>query len=214
LMLVGNKSAGGVRRVSVWDKLEVNGDQTITGKIGIMGQPAAPRHAGWGGGIHTWDIEAEGTVYSKSGYLSANQDLAENYCSDLPLEAGDVVSLDPAQDRIVRSAGANDELVLGVISSAPGFLLNSDCEVHEEENGKRPYPVALSGRAPCKATDESGPIKRGDLLTSSSTPGYAMKARPVGTNGQAHFQPGTVIGKALEALESGKGTIEIFVCLK
>lgn len=33
LMLVGNRSAGSVRRVSVWDRLEVNGDLQVTGTI-------------------------------------------------------------------------------------------------------------------------------------------------------------------------------------
>jgi hypothetical protein len=33
LMIVGNKSQGGVRRVSVWDSLEVNGTLKVTGKV-------------------------------------------------------------------------------------------------------------------------------------------------------------------------------------
>jgi hypothetical protein len=33
LMLVGNKSNGGKRRVSVWDELEVNGNLKVTGKV-------------------------------------------------------------------------------------------------------------------------------------------------------------------------------------
>jgi hypothetical protein len=31
LMIIGNRSAGGPRRVSVWDRLEVNGDLNVTG---------------------------------------------------------------------------------------------------------------------------------------------------------------------------------------
>jgi len=37
LMIVGNKSAGGVRRVSVWDRLEVNGEFAVTGQVKIAG---------------------------------------------------------------------------------------------------------------------------------------------------------------------------------
>jgi cytoskeletal protein CcmA (bactofilin family) len=38
LMIVGNKSAGGGRRVSVWDKLEVNGDLNVTGQLEVNGR--------------------------------------------------------------------------------------------------------------------------------------------------------------------------------
>ncbi|HWK88983.1 MAG TPA: hypothetical protein VNP72_03285, partial [Longimicrobium sp.] len=37
LMLVGNKSAGGPRRVSVWDRLEVNGTLGVTGDAAVGG---------------------------------------------------------------------------------------------------------------------------------------------------------------------------------
>lgn len=64
-------------------------------------------------------------------------------------------------------------------------------------------PVALSGTVPCRATTENGPIYPGDLLTSSSKPGYAMKANPPVI--------GSIIGKAMEPLEEGEGEILIFV---
>ena len=48
--------------------------------------------------------------------------------------------------------------------------------------------IALAGRVPVKVSTESGSIRKGDFLTSSSTPGVAMKAT----------RPGFVIGKALE----------------
>ena len=73
------------------------------------------------------------------------------------------------------------------------------------------YPVALCGRVPCKVTDENGPIWRGDLLTSAGTPVHAMKAVPATVNGAPVYRPGTLIGKALEHLASGCGTIEVFV---
>jgi hypothetical protein len=167
-----------------------------------------PRHETWRGGIHTYDLEAEGTIWSKGGVRSGKSDLAENYVSDLDLEAGYVVSLDAEQDKVVLSNQPNDTSVLGVISTAPGLLLNSD----PDQSQAKHFPVALCGRVPCKATDENGSIKRGDLLTTSSTPGYAMKAQPIEVaEKQKIFRPGTIIGKALESLTSGKGVIEIVV---
>jgi len=65
-------------------------------------------------------------------------------------------------------------------------------------------PLAVVG-VPCKVTAENGPITAGDLLVSSSRPGYAMK----GTNRKRLL--GAVVGKALEPLPSGKGTILVLV---
>ncbi|MFY9269858.1 MAG: hypothetical protein WAO55_08955 [Candidatus Manganitrophaceae bacterium] len=206
LMILGRSIAGTGRIVKLWDFLQVNGNLEVTGNLGTHGFSPTPRTAGWGGGIHTFDVEAEGTVWSRNGYQSGARDLAENYFGEAGLEPGDVISLHKSSDKIVISQKPNDIMVLGVISTRPGFLLNVD---HEGE--KKVYPVALCGRVPCKVVDENGAIKRGDLLTSSSTPGHAMKATPISVNGETLYRPGTIIGKALEPLKSGKGEIEIFV---
>jgi hypothetical protein len=187
--------------------VDADGNITIKGNIGSHGYSPTPKTSGWGGGIHTWDIEAEGTIWARQGSQSGARDLAENYAADIALEAGDVVSLALDSDHIVLAATPNDTRVIGVISTVPGFLLNAS-RPHGEENV---FPVALCGRVPCKVVDENGPITRGDLLTASSRPGYAMKAVPIVVDGQAIFRPGSIIGKALEPLESEQGTIEIFV---
>jgi hypothetical protein len=57
--------------------------------------------------------------------------------------------------------------------------------------------------AAVKADASYGAILAGDLLTSSPTPGHAMVA--------IEAPPGTVIGKALEPLESGTGLIRVLV---
>ena len=56
LMLVGNRSNGGVRRVSVWDRLEVNGPLTCTGLDVSAG---SPDHLSVDGSLYRWD----GQVY-------------------------------------------------------------------------------------------------------------------------------------------------------
>jgi hypothetical protein len=53
-----------------------------------------------------------------------------------------------------------------------------------------------------------GPIKAGDLLTSSPNPGYAMKV----TDRSA--ATGAIIGKAMADLNEGTGTIPVLVTLK
>ncbi len=67
---------------------------------------------------------------------------------------------------------------------------------------------------PCKVDASYAAIKPGDLLTTSDTPGHAMKAQPVEIEGIEIYGPGTTIGKALEPLDSGTGTIEVLVMLQ
>ena len=69
---------------------------------------------------------------------------------------------------------------------------------------------------PVKVTAEGGPIVPGDALTSSSTPGHAMKAAEVRVGGIAFFPSGVVIGKALEAFDSatGAGVVRALVVLQ
>jgi hypothetical protein len=64
------------------------------------------------------------------------------------------------------------------------------------------------GIVPCKVSAENGPIEVGDLLVASATPGYAMK----GTDRSKML--GAVVGKALEPLREGKGTVQVLVTLQ
>ena len=76
------------------------------------------------------------------------------------------------------------------------------------DTGKTRMPVALMGKVYCKADAAFGAIRFGDLLTSSPTPGHAMKA----SDPARAF--GAVIGKALQPLESGQDLIPILVALQ
>jgi hypothetical protein len=75
-------------------------------------------------------------------------------------------------------------------------------------------PLAVVGIVPVKASIENGQIQPGDLLTTSSTPGHAMKATPVDIGGVEIYRPGTIIGKALGPLEAGTGVIKVLVTLQ
>ncbi|MBU1684149.1 hypothetical protein KKC56_01650, partial [Patescibacteria group bacterium] len=84
----------------------------------------------------------------------------------------------------------NDTNILGVISENSGILLN-----HSEDNSR---PVVLSGVVKIKVSNENGIIQTGDLLTTSSDKGYAMKA----------ILPGVgIVAKALENFEQEQGII-------
>ncbi len=75
-------------------------------------------------------------------------------------------------------------------------------------------PLAILGVVPVKVTAENGPIQPGDLLTTSSLPGHAMKASPVELAGIELFRPGTIIGKALEPWADGTGLIQVLIVLQ
>jgi len=75
-------------------------------------------------------------------------------------------------------------------------------------------PVAVVGVVPVKASTENGPIQPGDLLTTSATPGHAMKATLVDVGGISIYRPGTIVGKALTPLVQGTGVITAVVTLQ
>ena len=105
-----------------------------------------------------------------------------------------------------QSRQAYDKRVVGVISGGgdhrPGIILGSK---QSESNSQ---PIALLGKAYCKVDAQFGAIEIGDLLTTSPTPGHAMKA----DNPSKAF--GAVIGKSLRPLEAGSGLIPILIALQ
>jgi hypothetical protein len=112
--------------------------------------------------------------------------------------------LDTGKLRVSRSA--YNRRVAGVVSGANDFAAGAILgNLPGHENAP---PIALSGRVYvlCDATD--GPIQPGDLLTTSDTPGHAMKAA------NHERAQGAIIGKAMTALESGRGTVLVLVSLQ
>ena len=129
-------------------------------------------------------------------------DYAENYyTTDDSIVPGDIVSIDsslPAGAQ--KSHGAYDKNVIGIVSTAPYKI--ADDKIGASQG--RAIPVALSGRVPVKVTTENGPIKVGDLLTTSATvPGAAMKAT----------RAGQIVGQAMTTY-SGIGVGQVFAFVK
>ena len=66
--------------------------------------------------------------------------------------------------------------------------------------------VAMAGVVKCKVDATYGAIWPGNLLVTSPTSGHAMRTEsPL---------PGTIVGKALEPLQEGVGTIKVLVMLR
>src|SRR5262249_12118241 len=119
------------------------------------------------------------------------------------IEPGMVVII-TEEGKLQKSCEAYDKKVAGVGSGGgnyrPGILLGQ-----QKESQERRLPIALVGKVFCNVDADPAPVKVGDLLTTSSTPGYAMKAR----DPRKAF--GSVVGKALGSLDSGKGMIPMLV---
>lgn len=163
-------------------------------------------------------IEIDGD-YNNAGYgrISTNEleitggaDLAEPFSviSSEDIQPGMVLSIDPAHPGKLKIASKEyDHCVAGIRSGAssikPGLVLR---QKGSDADGDQ--LVALTGRVYCLVDASFGDVQPGDLLTSSPTPGHAMK---VTDYEKAH---GAIIGKAMTSLHAGKGLVLVLVSLQ
>ena len=161
------------------------------------------------GGTHTtlFSVNESGNV-TISGTINAKyQDVAEWVPSSEQLAAGTVVVLDSTKsNQVISSSTSYDTRVAGVISAQPGIALG------EKSDSK--VLVATTGRVKVKVDASKGAIRIGDLLVTSDVPGVAMKSEEINLGGVKIHRPGTLIGKALEPLEKGKGEILVLLSLQ
>jgi hypothetical protein len=152
-------------------------------------------------------LHVVGNVIVDGNIGAKYQDVAEWVEADAAIPAGSVVVADPATDnRVQIAAVAYDTAVAGVVSAQPGVLLG--------EAGPGKVAVAQSGRVLVKVDASYGPIKRGDLLVASPTPGHAMRSEALTVSGVSLHRPGTILGKALGNLASGQGEMLVLVTLQ
>jgi hypothetical protein len=142
-----------------------------------------------------------------SGLVAGAGDVAERFPTAAELEPGSVVAIDPSAAGMVTAARRPyDRRVAGVVSGAneyhPGITLRVD------DGMKKAVPVTLTGTVYCLASNVNGPIRAGDLLTTSSVPGHAMRVTDVSA---AH---GAIIGKALDDLRGDRGLVMILASLQ
>jgi len=122
-------------------------------------------------------------------------DMAEIYIADDYLQAGNIVRLG-GEKEITKTISSFDDQVFGVVSTAPGFLLNSKMKLQEFA-----YPVALKGRVPCIVTGE---VRKGQRIVASDIPGVGMATDK--------FDPATIIGRAISEKRDGDiGTVEVAI---
>jgi hypothetical protein len=171
--------------------------------VGVQGQAFGHGLAG----RFIGDVEVTGSVQVLGDIVLAAGDCAEdfNVCPTAQVEPGTVVILD-GHGALHESTTPYDKRVVGVVSGAGTYKPAMILDRHPAQGHRA--PLALIGKVCCKVDARFAPIEVGDLLTSSTTPGHAMKA----TDPSKAF--GAVIGKALSSLQAGTGLIPILVALQ
>lgn len=138
-------------------------------------------------------------------------DLAEKFPTSEAREAvepGTVMEIDPENAGKLRIArGAYNRRVAGVVSGAGDLSVGA--VLGNLPGCEDAPPIALSGRVwvRCDASEQG--IEPGDLLTTSDTPGYAMKVI------DCPRAQGAIIGKAMSTLGHGEtGLVLVLVGLQ
>jgi len=138
-------------------------------------------------------IQGIWTLVGASKLQATYADLAEYYEGDQEYEPGTVLVFG-GEKEVTTTDAMNDTRSAGVVTTNPAYVMN------DGQTGIR-VCLALAGRVPCKVV---GRVKKGDMLTTSSTPGYAVKATDP--------KLGSIIGKALEDKDNGEaGIIQVAV---
>jgi len=148
--------------------------------------------------------------YCSSITIMGGADLAEPFkitSGQNDVSQGAVVVIDKKNPgQLKMSDQPYDRHVAGVVSGANG--INPGIQMQQQgllTGGKN---VALTGRVYVLADASNGPIEPGDLLTTSTAPGHAMK---VTDNAKAQ---GAILGKAMTGLSEGKGMVLVLVTLQ
>jgi hypothetical protein len=230
-MTVMNNGNVGINTSNASQRLEVNGNYVlIDGGSAANGDGPIDAYIGGDGsgsdvqvgslnnsitGVAFWNPAAGGAwmhVSCSSITIKGGADLAEPFAISTTQQKvceGAVVVIDDSHPgQLKLSDRPYDTRVAGVVSGAngiqPGIQMQQQGSL---EGGKN---VALTGRVYVQADTSNGAIRPGDLLTTSSTPGYAMRVTD-------HLRAqGAILGKAMTGLPDGegKGMVLVLVALQ
>jgi hypothetical protein len=191
LTLGGRSGQFGIGTLTPGATLEVNGSVKLTSNSGasLTFADSTVQSTAWNGVLSGGD-------YAESVNVSGRR---EEY------EPGDVLVIGCGNSTdVAKSSQPYSTLVSGIYSTKPGVVGRRRLTGDKNEE----IPMAMVGVVPTKVSAENGPIKRGDLLVTSATEGYAMK----GTDSSRML--GAIVGKAMGSLDSGTGVIEVLVSLQ
>jgi len=149
------------------------------------------------------DVTVTGDVYL------TNRDVAERFLIEAAQASEPGTVMVTTHDGMLTACTqAYDRRVVGVVSGAgalrPAMTLGEELLAMGEASAV----IALIGTANCRADASHGAIRPGDFLTTSPTPGHAMRAD------DDLRSRGAIIGKALGSLAEGRGLVMMLVALQ
>jgi hypothetical protein len=196
-----NTNAGGI---AVWAQTSGSDATVVVGQNG-----SGDMIRGFQSGSLEFRVLNDGSVVTPVLQITGGSDLAEPFQvqDEENVLAGSLLVIDENNPgKLKLSSHEYDRRVAGVVSGAggvkPGLTLNQKGVFEEGKN------LALSGKAYAMADVSNGPILPGDLLTTSSQAGHAMKATD---RNRSH---GAIIGKAMTSLDEGTGLVLVLVNLQ
>jgi hypothetical protein len=151
-------------------------------------------------------LDSRGNLTVGGDILLRGADCAERFVvqDHDELEPGAVLVVGGAEE-LQLCTEPYDRRVAGVVSGGgdchAGIILGVDPATADR------VPVALAGKVYCQADATHASIEVGDMLTTSTSAGHAMKA----TDRRRSF--GAILGKALAPLNHGRGLIPVLVAL-
>ncbi|MER6037958.1 hypothetical protein ABT133_29300 [Streptomyces sp. NPDC001835] len=177
------------------------------GRNGIVAV-ALTNPGGGKAGVFQGDVEVTGDLILTGGDVAEEFNVSKQVSGPTEVGPGTVVVLD-SDGSLAPCEHDYDTSVAGAVAGAgdrvPALVL--DRQPREVKDGVCRSAVAVTGKVWCHADASSRPIRVGNLLTTSSTPGHAMAA----LDRDAAF--GAVLGKALTPLVSGRGLVLVLVGL-
>jgi len=194
LAVTGNITSGNVATTGNI----TSGNVATTGILTVNSGAAATAIVN-GAGNAVGNIGSSGTYFNRlfaQATTALYADLAEVYKSDAEYPPGTVLVFGGSQE-VTISTQSHDARIAGVVSTNPAHVMNSGLV------SEYTVDVGLIGRVPCQVI---GPIAAGDRVVSSNRAGVAERLD------MRYYQPGVIIGKAVESYNSTDvGTIEIVV---
>jgi hypothetical protein len=153
-------------------------------------------------------LHVDGRTTTRVLTITGGADLVESFSvPGATPEPGTVLVIDAAgAGSLVVSSRAYDRRVAGVVSGAGG--VHAGLALGQEGALEGDVHVAIGGRLYVRCTSENGAVAPGDLLTTSSLAGHAMRA----SEPERAF--GAVLGKALTSLDEGTGLVLVLVGLQ
>lgn len=135
-------------------------------------------------------------MIANTGNLQGVGDVAEMFETVQPISVGRVVQVDPDRDgHVVVCLAARSPEAFGIVSSTgTAFVLGAV---------RSGVPVAMAGRVWAWVSTRNGPVRRGARLTSDGS-GELMAA-------DARTPSDAILGRALGALSTGEGLVEVLV---